>query len=91
MIIGGKNHASLPPFVPVTFELTVLLAAFGMVGTFFIVSDMKPYKYPRQFDLRSTDDKHVMAIDLANNKLSKDELASILKSNGASEVNEKNF
>jgi hypothetical protein len=32
-----------------------------------------------------------MAIDLANNKLSKDELASILKSNGASEVNEKNF
>lgn len=91
MIIGGKNHASLPPFVPVTFELTVLLAAFGMVGTFFIVSDMKPYKYPRQFDLRSTDDKHVMAIDLANNKLSKDELAAILKSNGASEVNEKNF
>lgn len=91
MIIGGKNHVSLPPFVPVTFELTVLLAAFGMVGTFFIVSDMKPYKYPRQFDLRSTDDKHVMAIDLANNKLSKDELASILKSNGASEVNEKNF
>jgi hypothetical protein len=91
MIIGGKNHASLPPFVPVTFELTVLLAAFGMVGTFFIVSDMKPYKYPRQFDLRSTDDKHVMAIDLANNKLGKDELASILKSNGASEVNEKNF
>ncbi|MFM8832289.1 MAG: DUF3341 domain-containing protein [Cytophagales bacterium] len=91
MIIGGKNHASLPPFVPVTFELTVLLAAFGMVGTFFIVSDMKPYKYPRQFDLRSTDDKHVMAIDLANNKLSKDELSSILKSSGASEVNEKNF
>ncbi len=91
MIIGGKNHASLPPFVPVTFELTVLLAAFGMVGTFFIVSDMKPYKYPRQFDLRSTDDKHVVAIDLANNKLSKDELAAILKLNGASEVNEKNF
>src|SRR6478736_6020515 len=43
MIIGGKNHASLPPFIPVTFEFTVLLAAFGMVGTFFIVSDMKPY------------------------------------------------
>ncbi|MFM8913542.1 MAG: DUF3341 domain-containing protein [Flammeovirgaceae bacterium] len=91
MIIGGKNHASLPPFIPVTFEMTVLLAAFGMVGTFFIASDMKPYKYPRQFDLRSTDDKHVMAIDLANNKLSKEELASMLKSNGASEVNEKNF
>jgi hypothetical protein len=91
MIIGGKNHASLPPFIPVTFEFTVLLSAFGMVGTFFIVSDMKPYGWPRQFDLRSTDDKHVMAIDLATNKLSKEEISRILKDNGASEINEKNF
>jgi len=92
MIIGGKNHASLPPFIPVTFELTVLLAALGMVGTFFIASDMKPYKWPRQFDLRSTEDKHVMAIDLAvNSGKSKDELRSILRDSGASEVNEKSF
>lgn len=91
MIIGGKNHASLPPFIPVTFEFTVLCAAFGMVITFFIVNDMKPYKWPRQFDIRSTDDKHVMAIDLASNKLSKDEITRILKDSGASEVNEKNF
>lgn len=91
MIIGGKNYVSLPPFVPVTFEFTVLLAAFGMVGTFLIVSDMKPYKWPRQYDIRSTDDKLIMAIDLAANKYGKDEIAGILKSNGATEVNEKNF
>ena len=91
MIIGGKNHASLPPFIPVTFEMTVLLAAFGMVGTFFIASDMKPYKWPRQFDIRSTDDKHVLAVDLATNKMSKEEISAILKAQGASEVNEKNF
>jgi hypothetical protein len=92
MIIGGKNFASLPPFIPVTFELTVLLAALGMVGTFMIISDMKPYKWPRQFDIRSTDDKHVMAIDLAANAgKSKDELSRILKDSGASEVNEKSF
>lgn len=92
MIIGGKNFASLPPFIPVTFELTVLLSALGMVATFMIVSDMKPYKWPRQFDIRSTDDKHVMAIDLAlNGGKSKDEIARILREAGASEVNEKNF
>lgn len=92
MIIGGKNFASLPPFIPVTFELTVLLSALGMVGTFMIVSDMKPYKWPRQFDIRSTDDKHVMAIDLAVNAgKSKDDLSRILKDSGASEVNEKSF
>ena len=87
----AKNFASLPPFVPVTFEFTVLLAAFGMVGTFLVVSDLKPYKWPRTFDIRSTDDKHVMAIDLATNKLSKDQISQILKENGAEEVNEKNF
>ena len=92
MIIGGKNFASLPPFIPVTFELTVLLSALGMVATFLIVSDMKPYKWPRQFDIRSTDDKHIMAIDIAlNGGKSKDELTRILKDAGASEVNEKNF
>ena len=92
MIIGGKNFASLPPFIPVTFELTVLLAALGMVATFMIVSDLKPYKWPRQFDVRSTDDKHVMAIDLAlNGGKSKDEISRILKDAGASEVNEKNY
>lgn len=91
MIIGGKNFASLPPFVPVTFELTVLLSALGMVGTFMIVSDMKPYKKPRVFDLRSTDNMHIMAIDLADNAKSKEEIANILRGSGALEVNEKNF
>jgi predicted amidophosphoribosyltransferase len=63
-----------------------------MVATFLIVSDMKPYKWPRQFDLRSTDDKHVMAIDLALNAgKTKDEIVRILRESGASEVNEKNF
>lgn len=91
MIIGGKNFASLPPFIPVTFELTVLLSALGMVATFLIVSDMKPYRWPIQFDNRSTDDKHIMAIDLATNKLSKQDIGAILKDSGAQEVNDKNF
>ena len=28
MIIGGKNFASLPPFIPVTFELTVFFCTW---------------------------------------------------------------
>ena len=92
MIIGGKNFASLPPFIPVTFELTVLLAALGMVATFMIASNMKPYGWPVQFDVRSTNDKHVMAIDLAvNNKLTSDNIGQLLRQAGASEVNMKTF
>jgi hypothetical protein len=92
MIIGGKNFVSLPPFIPVTFEMTVLLSALGMVATFLIVSDMKPYGWPRQFDVRSTNDKHVMAIDLdVNSAKTSNELSLLLKEVGASEVNTKTF
>ena len=91
MIIGGKNYASVPPFVPVTFELTVLLAAFGMVFTFFITSDLKPWARPRVYDKRCTNDMHVMAIDLDANSKSKDEINKILEESGAYEVKDKNF
>ena len=89
MIIGGKDFLPLPVFIPVVFEMTVLLSAFGMVGTFLVISDLKPWGKPKNFDLRSTDDKHIMAIDLGENKLPKDKLKRLLKSSGASETNEK--
>ncbi|MCH6234975.1 DUF3341 domain-containing protein [Cognataquiflexum rubidum] len=92
MIIGGKDHAAVPDFVPVTFELTVLLAAFGMVGVFMIASNLKPWGQPRIFDIRITDDKHVMAIDLAvNSSMAESQLTDVLKNSGASEVNFKSF
>ena len=90
MIIGGKDYTALPDFVPVTFELTVLLAAFGMVGTFLVSSDLKPWKDPKLLDIRITDDKHIMAIDLGNNKaVDTKKIGSVLKDSGAVEVNDK--
>lgn len=92
MIIGGKDHASFPAFIPVTFEMTVLLAAFGMVGVFMVASNLKPWAKPRIFDIRITDDKHVMAIDLAVNAgIGETKLSEVLRSSGASEVNKKSF
>ncbi|MBV6647782.1 MAG: DUF3341 domain-containing protein [Cyclobacteriaceae bacterium] len=90
MIIGGKDYVPFPAFIPVTFELTVLLASFGMVGTFLVISGLKPWGKPKLFDIRTTDDKHVMAIDLGKNDLNEKKISSILKANGASEVNTKN-
>ncbi|MCE7055682.1 DUF3341 domain-containing protein [Algoriphagus sp. AGSA1] len=92
MIIGGKDFAAFPDFIPVTFELTVLLASFGMVGVFMVSTNLKPWAQPRIFDLRITDDKHVMAIDIANNSaIELARIEEILKSSGASEVNKKSF
>ncbi len=91
MIIGGKDFVPIPSFIPVTFEMTVLLAAFGMVGTFFGVSNLKPWGRPRIYDIRITDDKHVMAIDLDKNDLNEAEIKKIVDGSGASEVNNKTF
>lgn len=86
MVIGGKDYVSYPAFVPVTFELTVLLAALGMVATFLISNNLGPGKQALMFDPRSTDDKFVMAIDLgSNSKFTQDSLEQILVESGVSE------
>lgn len=89
MIIGGKDYGPLPSFIPVTFELTVLLAAFGMVGTFLIISNLKPWGKPKLFDKRITDDKHVVAVDLAKNTVDEATISQLFQNSGASEVNKK--
>jgi hypothetical protein len=85
--VGGKNFFPFPTNVPIVFELTVLLASFGMAFTFFFMEGMGPSAKPIIFDVRSTDDKFIMAIDLAKNKLSETDISKILKSSGALEVN----
>lgn len=89
MNIGGKHNFALPDFVPITFECTVLFAAFGMTGTFLVASNLLPWAKPVIFDKRASDDKFLMAIDLGKNKKSKEEIVEFLKSQGAVEVNEK--
>ncbi|MDW8205611.1 MAG: DUF3341 domain-containing protein [Cytophagales bacterium] len=91
MIIGGKSYLAVPDFVPVSFEMTVLLAAFGMVGTFLVVRDLKPYKVPRIFDIRATDDKHIVAVDLAANSLSEEQITALFKEAHAEEVYRRDF
>lgn len=89
MNIGGKNFIPFPTNIPIVFELTVLLAAFGMSFTFFITEGLGPTNKPVIWDERSTDDKFAMVIDLSKNHFSDAEIANILKESGAEEVNVK--
>lgn len=89
MNIGGKDFYAFPDFVPVMFEFTVLFTAFGMVFTFFVSNGLWWGNKPVMFDLRSTDDKFVMAIDVAGNHKSEAEIEAALRQTGAAEVNVK--
>lgn len=91
MIIGGKDSWSFPTYVPIIFELTVLFCALGMVGTFLVSNNLSPTTNPLMFDLRTTDNKFAMAIDLDRNRMDEGEIEQILKNSGAAEVNLKQF
>ncbi len=91
MIVGGKDSYSLIVYVPVIFELTVLFCALGMVGTFILSNGLGPTVKPLMYDLRTTDNKFAMAIDLSKNSLGEGDVERILKNSGAAEVNVKQF
>ena len=73
IIIGGKPQFAIPSFIPITFELTVLFAAFGMVFAFLIRSKLGPGANNPIHDERITDDRFVIIVDL-NEAGSQDEM-----------------
>ncbi|MBD2699671.1 DUF3341 domain-containing protein [Spirosoma sp. BT702] len=91
MIVGGKDSYSPIIYVPIFFELTVLFCALGMVGTFLVSNGLGPTVKPLMYDLRTTDNKFAMAIDLSKNNIGEVDIEQILKSSGAAEVNVKQF
>ena len=84
--IGGKPHFALPAFIPITFELTVLFSAVGMVLTFCYLCQLMPFVKKHHFHPRATDDLFVMVIECTA-KTNVDDLKSFLSNNGAIEVN----
>lgn len=91
MIVGGKDSYSPIIYVPIFFELTVLICALGMVGTFLLSNGLGPTVKPLMYDLRTTDNKFAMAIDMGKNNIGENDIEQILKHSGAAEVNVKQF
>jgi hypothetical protein len=87
--IGGKPHFALPAWIPIIFELTVLMSAVGMVLTFCYLCQLAPFVKKHHFHSRATDDTFVMAIECTP-KTNEGEVQSFLQSVGAKEINIQN-
>jgi len=87
IIFGGKPYWSVPAFIPITFELTVLFSAIGMVVTFYTICGLGPGVTNPYLDDRITDDKFCIAFNKSEVETSAVE--SFFASTGASEVNHK--
>jgi hypothetical protein len=88
--VGGKPFFSLPAFIPIMFELTILFAALSSVGALFYACKM-PKLDPATIDPDLT--SHKFAIFIPHNDTGYDEakLEKMFKDLGAVEVKKTEF
>lgn len=84
--IGGKPFFSLPAWIPIIFETTVLFAAVGMVLTFCYLCQLAPFVKKDHFHPRSTDDKFILVLEY-NDRTNVEEVITFLENLGAADVN----
>ncbi len=89
LVISGKPFFSLPAFIPVVFELTVLLAAFGAVLGMMHFNRLPrlhhPVFYSERF-ARATDDGFFISIEAEDPQFNPSELKELLNGLGATSV-----
>ncbi len=88
--IGGKPnwtfYHNVPAFVPILFECTVLFAAHLMAITYLIRNGLYPGAKSDSPDVRTTDDKFLMEIEVEGDTAVVKEMLTKM---GATEINEK--
>lgn len=92
LIIGGKPFWSVPGFVPITFEVTVLFSAVGMVVVFYIINGLRPQAHTEVLHPRLTDDRFAIIFDTSNSTNEEmDQLENFFELTGAEEVQMKDI
>ena len=89
LIVGGRPFFSLPSFIPPSYELTILLAAFtavfGMLALNGLPQPYHPVFNAPRFELASRE-KFFLAIETADAKFEHDDTTQFLKGLEAREV-----
>lgn len=89
LIISGKPFFSLPAFIPITFELTILLAAFGAVFGMLQLNHLPRLNHPvfesERFE-GVTDDKFFLSVMSDDEKFNEEIITQLLESLGSNYI-----
>ena len=88
LITGGKPIVSIPPFVVIAFELTILLAALGAIAGFLVLSGLPDLRSGAPYDPRFSVDRWGVGITCAADQV--DAVRARLIEAGAEEVRSAN-
>jgi hypothetical protein len=83
--VGGKPFISGPAFIPILFELTVLLGGLSTAG-FMLVLNGLPTMRPNPFDPRITDDRFALYIPFQGQRGDANEVNAFLQTLKAEKV-----
>lgn len=83
--VGGKPFVSVPAFVPVAFELTVLIAGLSTAAGMFLLTGM-PNMEPEILDPEITNDKFALYVSSKDANYKEAEFIDAMKNAGAYDV-----
>jgi len=87
--VGGRPYNSWPAFMPITFEVTVLCAAFAAVLGMLVLNKL-PQPYHPVFNVpnfaMATRDRFFLAVEANDQKFDHAQVVELLKSLDALEV-----
>jgi len=86
--VGGRPWNSLPAFVPITFELMVLVSGVGTVLVFLAYRRLWPGRQVSLLHARATDDRFVLVLD-ADGPAMLGEVSSVLEACGAAGIEQR--
>lgn len=81
--IGGKPWNSLPAFMPIAFEVTILFAGLGVVFTMLVRSRLSPGRKVKLIAPRITDDQFAIMLAEDRGSFDEKEAESIARENNA--------
>ena len=84
LIVGGKPIISIPPYLVIAFELTILLASILSAIGYFLLSPVRRANIKRSYDPSFSRDRFGILVEGAD--LNPERLQQVMEENGAVEI-----